>query len=802
MALPGLVVDVEARITKLERALDRANKLQSDTANRMERRARQSADRMSDSYGRAGASIGKMFSRLGPALAGGAALAGVATLTRGIREATRATAELGAMASRAGVGVESFQSLKFAAEQSKVGVDALADGMKEMSLRADEFIETGGGSAAESFRRLGYDAATLSRKLADPADLFAELIGRLQQLDVAAQIRVADEIFGGTGGEQFLQLIGRGESALRGLMQKARDTGAVLDSATVESAQEIDAKFAALEARAGAYLRRVAVNAAEAIEKLATLREDLDDILPDDQARNLLGDGAFDALEDDSAAVAAHKEAITALIGEYQRLGDETVGLDYGLNQAALSMMAMGRADLGRTLADAATEARALRDGLEDGTVSADDFEVQLGATLSTAAAALGELDAIDRAQFGGVIASLGGLIERLGAAAARARELRASLPGASPDGGTTPKVYSGRGGDPRTMGDTTLDRGLATATENAPRSIPRPQAAPLDIDFGMRPEPVATSGGGGGGGSRSGGGGGGAARRETDLQREIAAITEETAALRLEAAELAKVTGAQGDYAQAVEIARTKAELLAAAQQSNASLTPQLKAQIDDLAKSYVMASTEAERAATRIEEIQNAAQDGASRMANMFEGMATGALSAKDAVGQLIIEMLKLSLKKRFMAMAMQSTGPAQLLFQTLGMGFESGGFTGKGHANDVAGLVHRGEYVLSKPATDAIGVANLDALHTVAKKGYRDGGLVGRMSGSAIGSDGKPSVSSAPQITINAPVTVNATGGSNAQNADLARQVSREMEASMRTTIADELRKQMRPGNMLRR
>jgi len=44
------------------------------------------------------------------------------------------------------------------------------------------------------------------------------------------------------------------------------------------------------------------------------------------------------------------------------------------------------------------------------------------------------------------------------------------------------------------------------------------------------------------------------------------------------------------------------------------------------------------------------------------------------------------------------------------------------------------------------------------------------------------------------------VNATGGDPAQNAGLAKQVSRQMEATMRGVVADELRRQMRPGNML--
>ncbi|PTE19883.1 hypothetical protein C5F48_20525, partial [Cereibacter changlensis JA139] len=56
-ALPGLVVEVEARIDRLEKSLKRANALQSRSATDMEKRAKQSADRLRSTYGAAGDGI-------------------------------------------------------------------------------------------------------------------------------------------------------------------------------------------------------------------------------------------------------------------------------------------------------------------------------------------------------------------------------------------------------------------------------------------------------------------------------------------------------------------------------------------------------------------------------------------------------------------------------------------------------------------------------------------------------------------------------------------------------------------------
>jgi tape measure domain-containing protein len=52
----------------------------------------------------------------------------------------------------------------------------------------------------------------------------------------------------------------------------------------------------------------------------------------------------------------------------------------------------------------------------------------------------------------------------------------------------------------------------------------------------------------------------------------------------------------------------------------------------------------------------------------------------------------------------------------------------------------------------------------------------------------------------IKIEAPITVNGSAGTPAQNADLAKQLGSQLEETMRGVVADEIRRQTRPGNML--
>jgi hypothetical protein len=53
----------------------------------------------------------------------------------------------------------------------------------------------------------------------------------------------------------------------------------------------------------------------------------------------------------------------------------------------------------------------------------------------------------------------------------------------------------------------------------------------------------------------------------------------------------------------------------------------------------------------------------------------------------------------------------------------GFAQGGFTGNGGKMQPAGVVHKGEYVFSKKATDRIGAGNLESLH----RGFANGGIL---------------------------------------------------------------------------
>lgn len=237
------------------------------------------AEGMAASLGPAGLAL----SRLGP----GGLVAGVAIFgtIAAIKGATASLVELKGEAARASIDVEPFQELKYAAEQSRVSVDALSNGVKELQLRADEFVVTGQGAAAEAFKRLGYSAADLRTKLRDPAALLQEIIERTKGLDRAAQVRVLDEIFGGTAAEEFQKFLAASARSIAELRGEARDVGAVLDREFVERAAVIDAQFKRIADTIEYRLKGAIVGTAVALSDLSERFADVDEASGDELRR-------------------------------------------------------------------------------------------------------------------------------------------------------------------------------------------------------------------------------------------------------------------------------------------------------------------------------------------------------------------------------------------------------------------------------------------------------------------------------------------------------------------------------------
>jgi len=257
-----LVVDVMARIDKLEKGMAKASQVVDRQTGNMEKRFKKFENVANGSF----AKVGSIMKASLAGLAGGIAGAGIAGITAGFVDATKAVAELGDAAKVAGVSSKAFQEWRYVAEQARIPIDSITDGLKEMSLRADEFAQTGKGSAAEAFQRLGLSPQEVKERLKDPSEFLLLLIDRTKQLnDTAAGVRIFDELFGGTGGERMVSLIDQGEKGIRAQIKAANDLGIVIDDGLIKRAADLDAKFNTVVTTVGQNLKAAIVSASDSL---------------------------------------------------------------------------------------------------------------------------------------------------------------------------------------------------------------------------------------------------------------------------------------------------------------------------------------------------------------------------------------------------------------------------------------------------------------------------------------------------------------------------------------------------------
>ncbi|MGK7661955.1 MULTISPECIES: hypothetical protein [unclassified Marinovum] len=636
-----LIVALEARIRDFEKNMMKAERRGTQSYQKlrggskmatsaMERDMIRSTTRINQALATTTTRIGAF----GKAFAVGAVATGMAAFTKGATSAVKSMAEIDQQAKRAGLSVTAFQELKFVSEQNRIDVDAMVDGLKELQLRADEFVETGKGSAAEAFQRLGYDARELKRRLEEPEELFLDIVDRMEDLDRAAQIRISDEVFGGTGGERFVELLGQGDEGIRQLMSRAHDLGVVIEEDTVAKAAELDRKFAEITARVSTLAKTVVVDLAGAIEDALTI--DVDEIFGSaERAIAMMGEANYRAMNDGREITEEQRETVEDLIGTYDQLFR---AINAATGPDGIRLMDVADIDQAHDLAAILTDIEREMDAFKTGASNAGEFEGAVGDLIVEAENLISELSAVDAQRFGNVISAIGGISQALAAAVQNAVNLRANLPDGDP-GEIAYGPQNGRGrGRPAGM----------LPTDVAPRTSPRPRSAPALI--GEPPLPSGGGRGGGAGGGRSGGGGGG--RSIDDFKREIESTREEIARLEAEAAALAAVAQTGFEFGDAVDYARKKAELLYEAQASGRDLTPELRAEIDELAKAYARAGQSASDAADRMQEVEDNTKRGTDAMVGLFTSVLDGSMTAEEAVRNLIMEIIRMQMIEGFRA------------------------------------------------------------------------------------------------------------------------------------------------------
>ena len=218
-----LNIILSARDKQFTKAMDRANK-------RVEKFARKSEKNLSKTT-RSFNSMTKAVKGLGASLGS----LGVAYQLQGM---ARTTAQLGDLAAVAGVSVERFQELSFAAKAYGIEQDKIADILKDVNDKFGDFVQTGAGPLKDFFEQI-------APRVGITADAFKDLsssqkLGAYIKALEEANVSQADMTFyleAIANDATLLQRVYANNGAeLDRLSKKFRQTGAVIDEDMIKKA--------------------------------------------------------------------------------------------------------------------------------------------------------------------------------------------------------------------------------------------------------------------------------------------------------------------------------------------------------------------------------------------------------------------------------------------------------------------------------------------------------------------------------------------------------------------------------------
>lgn len=199
-------------------------------------------------------------------------------------------------------------------------------------------------------------------------------------------------------------------------------------------------------------------------------------------------------------------------------------------------------------------------------------------------------------------------------------------------------------------------------------------------------------------------------------------------------------------------------------------------------------------------INEIGQATHKGLSD--NLTELVTTGKANFKDFTSSILTMIIQV-INQLLVAYAIQSAmGWISKTFSPAAgndpgqvpMGLKSsGGYTGDGGKYEQAGIVHRGEFVMTKEATQRIGVDNLYTM----MRGYANGGLVGGNKAPMFGLAGE----SGGGITVNSTVVMNNDGAPRLANESSAGGgMGKLVQGIVNQAITERLGKELKPGGLI--
>jgi hypothetical protein len=211
------------------------------------------------------ASVGKLagsFTGLANpvALAGTAVTAVTAAMVASIKSAVNTGDQLNKLSQKTGIAVESLSALAYAGELADVPIEALANGIRKLSVNMAEAAANTKGEAAGAFAALGIAATDTEGKLRGSDAVLGDIADRFAAMkDGAGKTALAVQLFGKAGAE-LIPLLNQGSKGIEELRVEAEKLGLVMSGKTAKDAEEFNDNIKKLSLSVSALGRSIAAD--------------------------------------------------------------------------------------------------------------------------------------------------------------------------------------------------------------------------------------------------------------------------------------------------------------------------------------------------------------------------------------------------------------------------------------------------------------------------------------------------------------------------------------------------------------
>lgn len=217
----------------------------------------------------------------------------------------------------------------------------------------------------------------------------------------------------------------------------------------------------------------------------------------------------------------------------------------------------------------------------------------------------------------------------------------------------------------------------------------------------------------------------------------------------------------------------------------------------LNDLGGAFDMLTSAVEQSAGK----QSAAYKAMFAVSKAF-AIAEATVKLSQAVAQAMADTTALTPAQKFANMAAVAAAGANVISQITSVGFSSGGYTGDGGKYTPAGIVHRGEYVLTKEATARLGKGYLDYLNYGTRRGFSNGGGVSVPSVNYSGFTGGGNNISVKVINNGEPVNATVNSQQNGNELEITIELLKKMDQIADQRYRTNQLKDMRNGGVLSR